>query len=137
MKRNQKRLFETIKHHSESSSPVKSYQSEEKTRGRFIKRIISVFSLPENLDEKWLKVGCVIKVQRLGNKATKQFNRVGYYLCSLAHPSRKIGEGICQHWEIENKLHWVKDVVYEEDTNPQLAGFAPIIAVARVMRTQD
>ncbi len=29
-------------------------------------------------------------------------------------------------WEIENRLHWVKDVVYEEDTSPQLAGFAPI-----------
>ncbi len=29
-------------------------------------------------------------------------------------------------WEIENRLHWVKDVLYEEDTSPQLAGFALI-----------
>ena len=29
-------------------------------------------------------------------------------------------------WEIENRLHRVKDVVYEEDTSPQLADFAPI-----------
>ena len=126
VKRNQKSLFDSIKQQSEKSSPVKTYHSKEKTRGRLTERIVSVFNPPANIDEKWLKVGCVIKVQRLGNREGKEFNLVGYYLCSLEPSSKKIVSGIRQHWEIENRLHWVKDVVFQEDTSPQLAGFSPI-----------
>lgn len=27
-------------------------------------------------------------------------------------------EGIRQHWRIENRLHWVKDVIFSEDAAP-------------------
>lgn len=44
----------------------------------------------------------------------------------MAPNSRQLELGIRQHWQIENRLHWVKDVVYEEDSSPQKAGMAPI-----------
>lgn len=34
--------------------------------------------------------------------------------------------GIRQHWQIENRLHWVKDAIYLEDSSPKLAGLAAI-----------
>ena len=37
-------------------------------------------------------------------------------------------DGIRGHWLIENSLHWVKDVIYEEDISPQKAGFAPRVS---------
>ncbi|NEO15647.1 MULTISPECIES: hypothetical protein [unclassified Moorena] len=38
--------------------------------------------------------------------------------------SRSVALGL-GHWLIENSLHWVKDVIYEEDISPQRSGFAP------------
>ncbi len=44
----------------------------------------------------------------------------------LSHLNRAASaDGIRGHWLIENSLHWVKDVITEEDISPQKAGFAP------------
>jgi predicted transposase YbfD/YdcC len=39
-----------------------------------------------------------------------------YFLCSLPPNARRIGRIIRGHWSIENRLHWVLDVVFEEDS---------------------
>ncbi|MDJ0681144.1 MAG: ISAs1 family transposase [Xenococcaceae cyanobacterium MO_167.B52] len=49
---------------------------------------------------------------------------VTFYLSSLSPESSKIPQGIRKHWNIENRLHWVKDVVTKEDTSPELDGYA-------------
>ncbi|MBW4579073.1 MAG: hypothetical protein KME42_05790 [Tildeniella nuda ZEHNDER 1965/U140] len=39
-----------------------------------------------------------------------------------------------QHWHIENRLHWVKDVVLKEDLAPLCDGNAPVnFALVRTM----
>jgi predicted transposase YbfD/YdcC len=38
-----------------------------------------------------------------------------YFLCSLPPNARRIGRIIRGHWSIENQLHWMLDVVFEED----------------------
>ena len=47
-----------------------------------------------------------------------------FYLSSLSPISSLIPKGIRQHCPIENRLHWVKDVVTQEDISPQLNGYA-------------
>ncbi|MBD2604039.1 transposase [Scytonema hofmannii FACHB-248] len=42
-------------------------------------------------------------------------------------------QGIRGHWGIENRLHWVKDVVFNEDVSTIHMGNAP--ANLSVMRT--
>ncbi len=41
-----------------------------------------------------------------------------YYISSLVSKATTFALGIRQHWGIENRLHWVKDVVFGEDTAP-------------------
>lgn len=68
----------------------------------------------------------MIKVERKGTRGEEPYERIGYYMTSVSPSSRRLAEGIRGHWLIENRLHWVKDVIYQEDKSPQKAGFAPI-----------
>jgi len=47
-------------------------------------------------------------------------------MSSLSPNSQKLAHLIRDHWQIENRLHWVKDVIQLEDKSLQKAGSAPI-----------
>ena len=38
-----------------------------------------------------------------------------YYLCSIKTTAEPFGQAVRGHWGIENRLHWVLDVVFRED----------------------
>jgi predicted transposase YbfD/YdcC len=126
VKANQPKLYQQIQQHTQQQEPSQSQTSKEKTRGRQSERIVKVFAPPADLDPKWSGVGCVISVERKGMRGDVAYERIGFYISSLDPNNQRIAKGIRQHWGIENRLHWVKDVVYEEDSSPQKAGFAPI-----------
>lgn len=126
VKANQPKLMAQIEEQTRQHKPIKRYQSQEKTRDRHSTRIVEVFAAPKNLEQKWQSAGCVIKVERFGTRGEKNYERVGYYLSSLSPKSKGLAAGIRGHWSIENRLHWVKDVIFSEDISPQKAGYAAI-----------
>jgi len=91
----------------------------EKAHGRLeTRRVFSIGHLDE-IDglglEKWPGLQSVTLVEskrELNGKSTLE-NR--YYLSSLAANAEHIGNAIRGHWGIENSLHWVLDVVFNED----------------------
>ena len=91
----------------------------EKDHGRLeTRRVFSIGHLDE-IDglglEKWPGLQSVTLVEskrELNGKSTLE-NR--YYLSSLAANAEYIGNAIRGHWGIENSLHWVLDVVFNED----------------------
>lgn len=125
VKMNQPKLYKQIETESNQQIAKQKVEDHEKTRDRSSYRKVEVFEPPEKLDPKWIGVGCVIKVERSGTRAHEPYQSISYYLCSLSPQSRRLADGIREHWLIENSLHWVKDVIYEEDISPQKAGFAP------------
>lgn len=58
-----------------------------------------------------------------GAKSEKPFLR--YYLLSKYIPARKLLDTVRSHWGIENQLHWILDVVFEEDRSRVRKGNAP------------
>jgi predicted transposase YbfD/YdcC len=42
---------------------------------------------------------------------------VRYYLLSKYIPAKRLLQIVRSHWAIENRLHWVLDVVFDEDRN--------------------
>ena len=48
-----------------------------------------------------------------------------YYITSLEKTAIELNQGIRGHWQIENTLHWTKDVVFQEDRSKIRTGNAP------------
>ncbi len=98
----------------------------QKTRNRLTHRSVEVFEPPSNLNSDWIGIGSVIKIFRSATRGDRDYQSPSatYYISSLPPTSSLIPQGIRRHWSIENRLHWIKDVVTQEDTSPQLQGQA-------------
>lgn len=55
----------------------------------------------------------------------KQTGQVRHFLLSRAIPAAKLLDIVRSHWSIENQLHWVLDVVFEEDRARNRKGNGP------------
>jgi predicted transposase YbfD/YdcC len=54
----------------------------------------------------------------------KKESSVRYYITSLPKNPEQLEKKIRSHWAIENKLHWILDVAFNEDLNRKRAGNA-------------
>src|SRR5205823_6991268 len=57
----------------------------------------------------------VVQVQAERRQDERRAVETRYYLSSLAPDAAVLGQAIRQHWEVENRLHWVLDVLFRED----------------------
>lgn len=124
LKANQGKLFEAVPLHFEQSQPTRVTTSVEQTRGRQVERTVSVLSPPATIDPAWVGVQRVIQVERRGTRSGKPFEETMVYLSSLNCDAKEFAQRIRDHWQVENNLHWVKDVVLGEDKAPLCAGYA-------------
>ncbi|MEB3339927.1 ISAs1 family transposase [Okeania sp.] len=126
VKKNQPKLYKQIEQQTKSTQVVKRYVEQEKTRNRYTIRQVEIFNIPENIQDVWKGASSMIRVKRSSNRGSKLVESISYYLCSLSPKSTTLASGIRGHWLIENRLHWVKDVILEEDYSPQKSGFSAI-----------
>jgi predicted transposase YbfD/YdcC len=124
VKGNQPKLFEQLQTRF-AQAPAQSVDRQtEQTRDRQIQRTVSVMSTVADLDPLWLGVQRVIRVERVGTRAKQPFTETMFYISSLSLDATEFAQRIRQHWHIENRLHWVKDVVLHEDDSPLCDGHA-------------
>jgi predicted transposase YbfD/YdcC len=124
LKANQGKLFEAVQRHFEQSEPLSVTTEVERSRERHVERTISVLAPPRQIDPAWVGVQRVVKVERRGTRSGKPFEETMFYLSSLKGDAQEFAQRIRDHWQVENNLHWVKDVVLGEDKAPLCAGHA-------------
>ncbi len=128
VKGNQKNLKSSIEEYTDKNNSDDKYYEKEKNRGRDENREIKVYKNVKGSEfAKWKGIRDIIVVHRWGTRENKEFDETHYFISSRKKSSAKLyAKGIRQHWWIENKLHWVKDVILKEDEslvkNKQLAG---------------
>ena len=76
-------------------------------------------------DRRWPGLRSIVRIEstrRVGDVATTEYR---YYLASLPADAAHLARVIRSHWGIENRLHWVLDVAFQEDRNRARDGHAP------------
>ncbi len=78
----------------------------------------------------------VAQVRRTVTRAGKKTVEVVYLITSAhyrAAPPATLAAWVQGHWGIENQLHWVRDVTFDEDRSQVRTGNAPRVMASGVM----
>jgi len=127
VKENQKDLYEDIQD-SFRILPASDYSEDiDYGHGRIETRkctIITDLSLVENA-AKWKGLVSIIKIERerYFKVTAKKENETSYYISTL-NEAASIAYGVRKHWGIENKIHWILDVAFNEDISRKRKGNA-------------
>lgn len=123
VKGNQETLLNDCQQMAETTNPDEVYQEPlTKRRNRLESRKVELFFYPllTNLIE-WGAVKAVVKVTRFRqvfntkSKTWQESDEVAYYISTIALSAKAFCEAIRNHWGIENRNHYVRDVALGED----------------------
>jgi len=107
---------------------VRSVSSVTRDHGRRARRTVKAVLAPD-----WIEFEGAAQVAQLRRTVTnkgKKTVEVVYLITSSDAVPATLASWVKGHWEIENRLHWVRDVTYAEDKSLVRTGNAP-----RVMAT--
>jgi hypothetical protein len=130
LKQNQPTLYAAMERLAAEHPMRDCYERCERRHGRSERRIVSLWditeadaSISQKIDPAWRGLHTLIRVERWRQvhsprqyPSSPQKYQQSYYLTSRRGQSAyELGEMIRGHWHIENRLHWVKDVIQHED----------------------
>jgi predicted transposase YbfD/YdcC len=111
-----------------TQKPLDYYEQHEKGHGRHSSWYVSVFDVVLNgISRQWKNLRRFIHVHKHTIKKKTESISDRLYMTDLYETSAQFyHEGIRGHWTIENSLHWVKDVIHNEDKNRIRTGNGPV-----------
>ncbi len=98
--------------------PHRQHQTIEQGHGRKDERYYVLAKVPERFPLKSVwpgikAIGMAVRVTEKSDGTTSSDER--YFICSRFLSGKRFAEAVRGHWSIENSLHWVLDVTFNED----------------------
>lgn len=126
LKANQPTLYRHWQQVPERGDCLSQAEQVDTSHKRQVHRHVRVYAAPAALRRHWPGLKHLIWVKRWGQRAGQAFTETSGYITNLDGSAEQFLAHIQQHWGIENRLHWVRDVDFAEDT-ARPGGNAPII----------
>ena len=129
VKGNQKTLRKTLKALPWKSVP--SVSSVDTGHGRRVRRTAKAIEAPAWVD--FPGAAQVVQLRRTRTIKSRKHVEVVYLICSLPMTDAQpevVAAWLQGHWGIENRLHWVRDVVFDEDRHQLRTGNGPKVMAA-------
>lgn len=125
VKNNQPGLLRRLEHLIATTAPIEVHDSRNLARNRQEDRRVEVYAPGSALDgSDWgslvAAVVCVTRQTSIRSAATGLWTRreeTALYASSVMLPAEIFARAIRNHWSIENKNHWVRDVTLAEDAS--------------------
>lgn len=129
LKKNQRTTFEGVdlffrdmeKNQKKEFKKLSTYTELTKDHGRMEKREYYTFNktkeIKQILDKKWGYVNCIGMARLTRTVGETTSVELHYHVFDQETSAEDYGKLARSHWEIENKLHWVLDVHFKEDTS--------------------
>ena len=125
VKDNQKFLHQDIQEAFENEKRADEYTASNVANGRIETRTTRVIT---NIDwvckaENWKQLQSIIQVvaTREDKKTNLKETAARYYISSKKETAVFFQNAIRSHWSIENRLHWMLDVAFDEDSSKKKA----------------
>lgn len=127
VKANQKKLLEQIEVNTGKEEDCVDFHIEENRKsGRYEKRETYVYKNLSGISEDWCGLKRLIRIERTVSGKRECRHETAYYISSIrSNQAFRFAKHIRGHWGIENRLHWVKDVIMKEDDSKIRKGNAP------------
>ena len=137
LKGNQENLATDVSlYFKDKELPIAStYKDYDKGHGRLEVRecwVVNDVQWLRDLNPNWQTIKSIIKIESTREIKNNTSNETRYYVSSLNTTADKILKAIRSHWAIENSLHWVLDMSFNEDASRIRKENAPhVMAILR------
>lgn len=126
VKDNQERLRQEITSSFTVIKPQSTDNRTEKSSGRVESRTCHVLTNLKMIEKKseWEGIKSIVQIESTRFINQQQQRETRYYISSLNKPAKELSALIRSHWGIENSLHWILDVNFDEDRSRKRKGYA-------------
>lgn len=121
VKENQKELYENIidSFRFSQKTDLLKHEDVDVGHGRVETRVCTILNDLSQLSRAgdWQNIRTLVKIDstRFIKVSGVTQNETRYYISSLELNAQTIGQAVRSHWSVENKLHWLLDVSFNED----------------------
>ena len=103
------------------------FETNDSKHGRKEYRCCETMPVPKTLRNlaEWKDLTSICRVARIYEEKGESKSEVRYFISSLSAGAKRLAEAVRGHWGVENGLHWVLDMAFDDDRNRTGTGDAP------------
>jgi predicted transposase YbfD/YdcC len=103
------------------------FETNDSKHGRKEYRCCEAMPVPKTLRNlaEWKDLTSICRVARIYDEKGASKSEVRYFISSLSAGAKRLAGAVRGHWGVENGLHWVLDMAFDDDRNRTETGDAP------------